>query len=41
MPYKTPEIRFENPPHERIRTCADTTILKELGWNPEHRIVLR
>ena len=41
MPYHTPEIRFENPPHERIRTCADTTILKELGWNPEHRVVLR
>ena len=39
MPYHTPEIRFENPPHERIRTCADTTILNELGWTHANRIV--
>lgn len=39
MPYRTPEIRFENPPHERIRTCADTTILNELGWTHANRIV--
>jgi UDP-glucuronate 4-epimerase len=41
MPYKTPEIRFENPLHERVSTCADITILKELGWTPEHRVVLK
>lgn len=38
MPWNTPEKRFENPPHERVRTCADITKLKELGWTPTHTI---
>ena len=38
MPWNTPEKRFENPPHERVRTCADITELKELGWTPTHTI---
>ena len=39
MPYHSPEIRAENPVNERVVTCADTTILNDLGWKPEHRIV--
>ena len=39
MPYRTPEIRAENPKTERIKTCADITKLKELGWEAKHRVV--
>ncbi len=41
MPYRSPQIMFANPPHERISTCADISILEGLGWTPKHRVVLR
>jgi nucleoside-diphosphate-sugar epimerase len=42
MPMYAPQINFANPPHERVTTCADTTILKELGWTPKQpRVVLK
>jgi len=41
MPMYAPQIIHANPPHERVTTCADTTILKELGWTPKQpRVVL-
>ena len=39
MPYRSPQINAENPSHERVKTCADITELKELGWKPEHRVI--
>jgi nucleoside-diphosphate-sugar epimerase len=39
MPYRSPNINAENPPHERVITCADITELKELGWSAKHRVV--
>ena len=39
MPYRSPQITAENPSHERVKTCADITELKELGWKPEHRVI--
>lgn len=40
MPYRSPEIRAENPTTERVKTCADIKELTELGWTPKHRVII-
>jgi len=40
MPYRSPEIRAENPTTERVKTCANIKELTELGWTPKHRIII-
>jgi len=39
MPYRSPEIRAENPTTERVKTCANIKELTELGWKPKHRVI--
>ena len=40
MPYRSPEIRAENPTTERVKTCANIKELTELGWKPKHRVII-